>query len=166
MSTGFQTREITARVRHPLDAVRKYIRRYVLLEGAAIVLFGVAVWFWVGMLVDFGLFWATAYDWVLELDFLDPSGQGSLWIRVGVFLIVRANRRPARFTDTAEKKYEEAAGAFSAADATGSESQELPSIRATTDAYAAAVTRKDVAAVMSLPGSRTASDWSRRRQRS
>src|SRR4051794_10358894 len=88
MSTGYETREAPARVRHPLETVRKTIRRYVLLESAAMLLLCVALWFWVGLALDFGLFWATAYDWVLELDFLDPSGQGSLFIRVAVFAVV------------------------------------------------------------------------------
>jgi hypothetical protein len=75
-------------VRHPLEAVRKTIRRYVLLESAAILLLCLALWFWIGLALDFGLFWTTAYDWVMELNFIDPSGQGSLFIRLAVFALV------------------------------------------------------------------------------
>src|SRR4051794_13025171 len=88
MSTGFETREAPARVRHPLDAVRRTIRRYVLLESSALLLLCAALWFWIGLAIDFGLFWTTAYDWVLELDFIDPSGQGSRVIRLAVFAVI------------------------------------------------------------------------------
>jgi hypothetical protein len=77
-------------VRHPLSTVRRYIRRYVLLETAAILVLGVACWFWLGLFFDFGLFKAAAFDWMLELDFLDPSGKGSFWVRAIIALAVLA----------------------------------------------------------------------------
>jgi hypothetical protein len=56
------------RVRHPLHALRGYIRTYVTLEGAAVALIYLAVWFWVGLLLDYGTFWLFAFDWVQELN--------------------------------------------------------------------------------------------------
>ncbi len=53
-------------VLHPLDRLRGTIRRYVALEGLAILGLYVALWFWIGLLLDFGLFKATGFDWVQE----------------------------------------------------------------------------------------------------
>ena len=87
MSTQIDVSDRTARVRHPLEAVRKFIRRYVLLESVALVFLGVACWFWIGLVLDFGLFRSVAFDWMQELDFVDSTRQGSLWVR-GIILIV------------------------------------------------------------------------------
>src|SRR5438105_8219455 len=54
-------------VMHPLERLRGTIRRYVTLEGAAVVGVYVALWFWVGLLLDFGVFKAFRLDWVQEL---------------------------------------------------------------------------------------------------
>jgi hypothetical protein len=88
MATQTDMIDRTAQVRHPLETVRRLIRRYVILESLAIVILGVALWFWIGLLLDFGLFRAAAFDWMLELDFLDPSGQGSFWVRALVAIAV------------------------------------------------------------------------------
>lgn len=56
------------RVRHPLQAVRGHIRRYVLLEGLALTVLYLAVCFWVGLALDYGLFRLFAFDWVQELQ--------------------------------------------------------------------------------------------------
>ncbi|HEX3314204.1 MAG TPA: hypothetical protein VHR72_04890, partial [Gemmataceae bacterium] len=90
MATEFDVSDRTERVRHPLQTVRRFIRRYVLLETAAILVLGVACWFWLGLAFDFGLFKATAFDWMLELDFLDPTGKGSFWVRALIALAVLA----------------------------------------------------------------------------
>jgi hypothetical protein len=79
------TPETTMRVRHPLDAVRSHIRRYVVLETAAAVVFFIALWFWIGLFIDFGAFWTLAYDWVLELNFIDAGSQASRGVRIGIF---------------------------------------------------------------------------------
>jgi hypothetical protein len=57
----------SAAVQHPLDRVRGAIRRYVALEGLAIVGLYLALWFWLGLLFDFGVFKALGLDWVQEL---------------------------------------------------------------------------------------------------
>jgi hypothetical protein len=56
-----------ASVRHPLERLRGTLRTYVGLEGAAAALIYLALWFWVGLLLDFGVFKAFALDWVQEL---------------------------------------------------------------------------------------------------
>lgn len=50
----------------PLDHLRGTIRRYVLLEGILLAAIFVAIWFILGLLLDFGLFKATTWDWVLD----------------------------------------------------------------------------------------------------
>jgi hypothetical protein len=56
------------RVRHPLQSLRGYIRTYVILEGSFVALFYLAVWFWVGLVLDWGPFRLFAFDWVQELN--------------------------------------------------------------------------------------------------
>ena len=43
-------------VLHPLDRVRGTIRRYIAIEGLAVFGLYLALWFWLGLLVDFGVF--------------------------------------------------------------------------------------------------------------
>src|SRR5438105_14133139 len=76
----FNHEETQRRVRHPLQVLRKYIRRYVILEGVALTLLCTAALFWVGIAFDFGLFMLDfdflgihGIDWVQELDELDAS---------------------------------------------------------------------------------------------
>jgi hypothetical protein len=56
--------ESRRRVAHPLERLRGYIRAYVALEGVAKLALFVAVWFWLGLLIDFGFFKAFGVDWV------------------------------------------------------------------------------------------------------
>ncbi len=67
------------RVRSPLQALRGYIRSYVTLEGAALCGLYLALWFWVGMVLDYGVFRLTALDWVDVL----PWG-----LRLGVLIVL------------------------------------------------------------------------------
>src|SRR5436305_993023 len=79
--------ELQTRVRHPLQTVRKYIRAYVTLEGAAVAVCYLALWFWVGLFLDYGVFWLTGYDWVQEFDL--GLGQTGAWnFRFVLFLIL------------------------------------------------------------------------------
>src|SRR5262245_16656987 len=55
------------RVEHPLQRLRGYIRWYVALEGVAVTLLFLALWFWLGLLIDYGFFKAFTVDWVQEL---------------------------------------------------------------------------------------------------
>jgi hypothetical protein len=54
-------------VRSPLDKLRGFIRAYVSLEGAAIFLLYLALWFWIGLLLDYGFFKVFGIDWVQKL---------------------------------------------------------------------------------------------------
>ncbi|MFO0927085.1 MAG: hypothetical protein U0736_08585 [Gemmataceae bacterium] len=68
-----------ARIHNPLAQLRKTINTYVGLEGAAAVALVLAAWFWVGLLVDYGLFRAVLFDWV----------QATPWgLRAAVLIIV------------------------------------------------------------------------------
>jgi hypothetical protein len=51
-------------VRHPLERVRGTIRTYVGLEGTALLITLVALWFWVSFILDFGPFRLLGWDWV------------------------------------------------------------------------------------------------------
>ena len=63
----------TRRVRSPLERLRGYIRSYVSLEGLAVALVFLALWFWIGLILDYGVFRVTSLfipggiDWVLVL---------------------------------------------------------------------------------------------------
>src|SRR2546429_7266451 len=59
-----QRDESQRRVRHPLQRLRSYIRSYVTAEGLAILGLYVALWFWIGLLLDFGFFKVFGVDWV------------------------------------------------------------------------------------------------------
>jgi len=64
----FDRPEMNRRVRHPLQALRGYIRAYVALEGAAVALIYLALWFWISLLFDYGTFGLFAFDWIQELN--------------------------------------------------------------------------------------------------
>lgn len=57
-------------VRHPLQRLRGYIRLYVVAEGIAVLLLSLALIFWLGLLVDYGVFKAFGLDWVQELGYV------------------------------------------------------------------------------------------------
>lgn len=54
------------RIAHPLERLRGTIRRYVLIDGLLTAGLFVILWFWLGLLLDFGLFKVTTFDWVLD----------------------------------------------------------------------------------------------------
>ncbi len=81
-------------VLHPLERLRGTIRRYVALEGLAVAGIFVALWFWLGLLFDYGVFKAFALDWVQEL----PRGfRGTLLVlllaALAALVIVKVVRR-------------------------------------------------------------------------
>jgi hypothetical protein len=59
--------EAHQRVRSPLERLRRFIRTYVGLEGAAVVGLFLTLWFWIGLLLDYGVFRLFHFDWVQEL---------------------------------------------------------------------------------------------------
>jgi hypothetical protein len=89
MATTLEPRRGTAeRIVHPLQAVRKYIRSYVLLEGAAYAVLFLAAWFWIGMLLDWGSFAAFSFDWIQELQIVDETQSASHYVRVVLLLVL------------------------------------------------------------------------------
>src|ERR1700676_5682094 len=58
--------EAHRRVRSPLARLRGYIRTYVGLEGALLLVLLLALWFWIGLALDFGFFKLFGIDWVQE----------------------------------------------------------------------------------------------------
>jgi hypothetical protein len=74
----FNASDSDRRVRHPLEALRGHIRRYVFLEGLAVAVLYLAVCFWVGLALDYGLFSLFAIDWIQELQQLTvDAGTGA-----------------------------------------------------------------------------------------
>lgn len=61
------TPELTERIRSPLYRLRGTIRRYLLWDTLALTIIALAVWFWVGLLLDYGVFKVTGWDWVQVL---------------------------------------------------------------------------------------------------
>jgi hypothetical protein len=67
----FDPHEARSRVQSPLQKLRGAIRTYVALEGLLVVGIYVTLWFWIGLLLDYGLFklsWLFGHpvDWVQE----------------------------------------------------------------------------------------------------
>ncbi len=55
------------KIRHPLGRLRTWIRGYVTLEGALVLVLYLALWFWIGLLLDYGTFKLMDYDWVQDM---------------------------------------------------------------------------------------------------
>jgi hypothetical protein len=88
-SPSFNRAEVDRRVRHPLQALRGSIRRYVTLEGVAVTVLYLSLCFWLGLAFDYGLFALLRFDWIKELD--RASGEtASFWVRGFILLIVVA----------------------------------------------------------------------------
>src|SRR5271154_6436667 len=61
--------EAQQHVRHPLERIRGTIRTYLGLEGVALLLTLLALWFWVTLAPDFGPFRVFDLDWVQEVPY-------------------------------------------------------------------------------------------------
>jgi hypothetical protein len=59
-------RLIDAKIAHPLGKLRGIIRRYVAIEGLLAIALFLATWFWLAMLLDYGVFKLFAFDWALD----------------------------------------------------------------------------------------------------
>ena len=69
ISTSVRSRNLAEaheRVRSPLERLRRFIRAYVSLEGVAVVGLYLTLWFWIGMVLDYGVFRLFHFDWVQE----------------------------------------------------------------------------------------------------
>src|SRR5712692_3630199 len=73
--------ESQRRVASPLERLRGAIRLYVTAEGAAVFLLYLALWFWIGLLLDYVFFKVTGIDWVQVL---------SHGFRLGLLLVLLA----------------------------------------------------------------------------
>ncbi len=58
--------KLDAKLASPLDQIRGTIRQYVLSDVAVTVAIVVVLWFWLGLVLDYGLFKLTGFDWVLD----------------------------------------------------------------------------------------------------
>ncbi len=63
----FKREDLRRKVGDPLERLRGYIRLYVALEGTALLVIYLALWFWIGLLVDYGFFRLFTVDWVQVL---------------------------------------------------------------------------------------------------
>src|SRR5437868_10886496 len=59
--------EAQRKIRHPLDRLRTWIRGYVTVEGALVLVLYLALWFWIGVILDYGTFKLFDYDWVQDM---------------------------------------------------------------------------------------------------
>ncbi len=92
-----------SRIRSPLGRLRKYIHGYVTLEGMAFAAMFLALWFWIGLLLDYGFFKLTLIDWVQTLPWIVRCGLlvlvlGALLALVATKILLRLFRE---FSDAA-----------------------------------------------------------------
>jgi hypothetical protein len=62
--------EAQRKIRHPLARLRTWIRGYVTLEGGLVLALYLALWFWLGLLLDYGVFKVSHYDWVQDMPWI------------------------------------------------------------------------------------------------
>jgi hypothetical protein len=60
--------DLQRKVCDPLEKLRGYIRLYVTTEGVAVLLIYLALWFWIGLALDYGFFRLFTVDWVQTLE--------------------------------------------------------------------------------------------------
>lgn len=60
--------DLQRKVRDPLEKLRSYIRLYVIVEGVAVLFVYLALWFWIGLALDYGFFRLFTLDWVQVLE--------------------------------------------------------------------------------------------------
>ncbi len=71
--------EYQRQVRSPLARLRGYIYLYVGIEAALLLVLLAALCFWASLLLDYGLFKASAFDWVQQ-------GAWAWWTRLGLLV--------------------------------------------------------------------------------
>jgi hypothetical protein len=81
--------EAQRRVRHPLGRIRGTIRTYVGLEGVALLLTLLALWFWVSFALDFGPFRLFDLDWVQEVPYRWARALSLGVLFLGVLVLLR-----------------------------------------------------------------------------
>ena len=85
--TDLKRAEYQRRVTHPLQSLRGYIRSYVSIEGLAVLCIYLALWFWIGLALDFGVFKVFKVDWVQVLPFGFRASVFGLLV-LGLLLVV------------------------------------------------------------------------------
>lgn len=65
--TKWDRTEARRRVESPLERLRGRIRLYVVAEGVLVLIVYLCLWFWLGLLVDYGFFKAFTVDWVQQM---------------------------------------------------------------------------------------------------
>jgi hypothetical protein len=88
--TTFNRVEADRRVRHPLHSIRGYIRRYVLLEGAAVTVLYVALCYWLGLGLDYLPWKALSFDWLWTADETTGSTTATVVLRLMVLVALLA----------------------------------------------------------------------------
>jgi hypothetical protein len=85
---AFNRAEADRRVRHPLHAIRGWIRRYVLIEGLALAVLYVAACFWLWLLFDYGSWKLLAFDWLFWFTELAEGSGPTVVLRGALLLLV------------------------------------------------------------------------------
>jgi len=75
--------DLQRQVRDPLQRLRGTIKLYVSIEGAAVLVLYLALWFWIGLAVDYGFFRLFGVDWVEVM-------QGVRGLRVAILVVLLA----------------------------------------------------------------------------
>src|SRR5262245_37778640 len=94
MATVFSSRrgvnraELQRRVRHPLQSLRGYIRGYILMEGIGLAFLYLTLWYWIGLMLDWGCFHLFSFDWLRRFNSLEPSGWQTFLVRGGTLIVV------------------------------------------------------------------------------
>jgi len=83
----FNRADMHRKVTDPLQRLRGYIRTYVTLEGVAVVALFLALWFWIGLALDWGFFKLFGVDWVQVLPWGMRAGVLGLLI-AGLLAVV------------------------------------------------------------------------------
>ena len=91
------------KVSDPLERLRGYIRLYVSVEGAMVLVVYLALWFWIGLAVDYGFFRLFTVDWVQVLPWVSaPACSAILVAGLLALLVLKVTLRLLReFRDQA-----------------------------------------------------------------
>jgi hypothetical protein len=82
--------ESQQKVRHPLERIRGTIRTYVGLEGVALLITLLAMWFWITFVLDFFPFRALDWDWVQDFPYRWARALSLGWLFLCGVIILRS----------------------------------------------------------------------------
>ncbi|MCE9568127.1 MAG: hypothetical protein K8U57_39495 [Planctomycetes bacterium] len=91
------------RIYHPLEQLRGTIRKYVMIEGVLSVFLFFVAWFTIALVLDYGIFKATSWDWVQDASFgLRVAALTlALGLLLGIFVFRIARRIMVEFSHPA-----------------------------------------------------------------